>query len=126
MVRLRSRAMLAIAMVGLLSVLAAVLVNGGPEGATEATGTFPLDSAQSRSKVRGAAIDVHTYVISQALADGLTRIFHRAAGEDAAAVTVSVLKAVRTRSMASMMCWVQCQSWSSRSRRLFGVIRAAM
>lgn len=72
MARLGPRAMLAIAIVGLLSVFGALLVSGDREAITEAGGPSEPDSEHSRRRLHGAAIDVHTHVISQALADGLT------------------------------------------------------
>ncbi|MDH3678418.1 MAG: amidohydrolase family protein [Acidimicrobiia bacterium] len=68
----RSRVILGVAMVGLLSVLAVMLAAGDREERTTAAGQSADAPASSRRPARGAAIDVHTHVISQALADGLT------------------------------------------------------
>lgn len=72
MARFGSRAMLAMALVGLLSVFGVIMASGDGDAVTEAVGPPGLDSERSGRKFRRAAIDVHTHVISQALADGLT------------------------------------------------------
>lgn len=72
MARLGSRTILAIAVLGVLSVFAVALAASDREAVTEAVEPAALDSPHSRRHLRGAAIDVHTHVISQALADGLT------------------------------------------------------
>lgn len=72
MTKLRSRALFGIAIVGLLGVFATVLASGRWEADPGVVGLSAADSTPAGRKLRGAEIDVHTHVISQALADGLT------------------------------------------------------
>ena len=72
MARLGPRAIFGIAMISLLSVFAGLLVATDRGPSTKVIGPSATDSERSGRNVRGAAIDVHTHVISQALADGLT------------------------------------------------------